>query len=119
MKALRFLLLGSIFALSILTSCNKADNNNPLANTKWAASSGEHTFWIEFTSGKDFMEFMGDINGNPASTGVSYGTYSYSDNKVLFLTHNSSTRFDYATIKGTVMELHYKTGPAVTTYIKK
>lgn len=89
---------------------SEKSNDNPLVETVWASSYGEYVLWIEFTSDSEFLEYMGDSDGNTNSTGVSYGTYKYSDGYVHFVTHVDSSPFDYATVKGSVMNLVYKTG---------
>jgi len=124
MKLSKLFIIGCILVASIVSSCGKNEGEpekgdaNPLTNTTWAAEYMSHTLWIKFTSGSEFMEYMGDVTGNPSSTGVDYGTYKYADNKVTFLTHESTSPFDYATIKGSVMELYYKTG-LKRTFIQK
>jgi hypothetical protein len=124
MKLSKLFIIGCVVIASIVSSCGKngaepeKGDTNPLANTTWAADYSPHTLWIKFTSGTEFMEYMGDASGNPSSTGVDYGTYKYADNKVTFLTHDSTSPFDYANIKGSVMELYYKSGMK-RTFIKK
>lgn len=123
MKKIKLLLLGCLFALLLIPSCTineepSEQQNNPVSNTKWAAMYKEYTLWIEFTSNSAFLEFMGDANGNPASTGVHYGTYSYANGKITFLTHDSTSAFDYATVNGSMLELVYKSG-SKRTFAKK
>lgn len=120
MKSIKTLLLGCLFCAVALSACQKTEEktDSSIANTTWAAAYNAHTLWIKFTSKSDFMEYMGDAGGNPASTGISYGTYSYSNNKVMFLTHDSTSPFDFATINNEVLTLTYKSG-LQRTFIKK
>ncbi len=101
----------------LLASCEPAEtgkggnNTNPMVNTVWASDYGQGDYlWIEFTSSTEFLEYMGDIDGNTNTTGVSYGTYKYSNGRVDFITHDDTSPFDYATIKGSIMTLVYKSG---------
>jgi hypothetical protein len=110
----------NIFILSIVTlfviSCdNSGDelpvvNKNPMVNTIWASSaSGDHAFWIEFTSNTNFLEYYGDLYGNTNTTGVDYGTYRYSNGRIDFITHDAGN-FNYAIVNGSVLSLYYKNG---------
>lgn len=120
MRALKTIILCSIIIISFATSCKKTDEptqtKSPVANTTWAKSSG-NTFWIEFTSNTDYLEYMGDADGNPMSTGVHYGTYSYSDGKIIFNKPNNM-QFDYGTVNGSFLTIVYTSGKQ-TTYKKK
>lgn len=91
-----------------------------LEGTIWAASYASGVLWIQFTSVSEFQEFYGDDYGNPNSTGVNFGTYKLEGTHVTFLTHESTSPFDYAELKGnkTVLELTYKSG-YTRTFIKK
>ena len=121
MRALKTIILCSIIILSFAASCKKADEpsqtKSPVANTTWAMSSGANTFWLEFTSNTDYMDYMGDADGNPKSTGVHYGTYSYSEGKIIFNKPNNM-EFDYGTVNGSILTIVYTSGKQ-TTYKKK
>lgn len=108
-----------LIALLAMCGCAK-DESVKINNTTWAAAYGDYTLWIKFTSNKDFVEFMGDHNGNPTSVGVNNGTYSVKGNRITYVTHDSTSPFDYADLKsnGTIMELSYKSGYK-RTFIKK
>lgn len=121
MKTIKPLILCSLLLVAFVTSCEKKDEpapkQSPVVNTTWAHSSGSNTFWLEFTSNTDYLEYMGDADGNPASTGVHYGTYTYSDSKITFSKPNHM-EFDYGTINGSILTITYTTGKQVT-YKKK
>ena len=129
MKKLFLCVLTALLAVfgCLLVSCDTTNEEvsqnpeipqNPLIGTTWAASSTSFTFWIKFTSETDFLEYMGDIDGNPSSSGIETGTYFFSNGKVYFLTHNSTSKFDYAIINGEMLMLTYKSG-FQRTFIKK
>ena len=101
----------------MFTACSKKEET--LSGTKWvAAYLSNSTLVIEFTSDTQFQEYMADQNGNVASTGVDYGTYFYSKDFVKFITHTSTSPFDFATINGNILDLTYKTGYK-RSFIKK
>ena len=121
MKKIYFLLL---FITTILaTSCNSSEDepkvdSNPMVNTVWASSYGDYVLWIEFTSNSDFLNYMGDMNGNTNTTGVNYGKYKYSNGRIDFTKHDDTNTYDYAIVKGSVLTLYYKSGYS-RTYKKK
>lgn len=101
----------------VFASCSKTDES--LSGTKWvAAYLNNSTLVIEFTSDTQFQEYMADQNGNVASTGVDYGIYTCSKDTIRFITHTSTSPFDFATINGNILNLTYKTGYQ-RSFIKK
>lgn len=114
MKSLYYSIIVCFLGIITFAACNEkevpVEEQPSIANTRWASDYNPHTLWIEFTSSSDFLEYMGDAKGNP-TTSIEYGTYSYKDEKVTFLTHGSSSPFDYATIvNGSYLNLVYKNG---------
>lgn len=109
----KILALITLITLVMVSGCKKDElPNETLNGTSWAAAYGDYTLWIQFTSDAAFLEFMGDETGNPSSSGVFYGTYSFSNNRVDFLTQESTSPFDYAILEGggTMLNLTYKSG---------
>ena len=89
-------------------------NNNPLVGSVWGHSSDDNDVqWLEFIDNKNFMKYFGDKEGTPRSD-VWYGTYKYSDGKVVFSETHGHNPYDYATINGSIMTLFYKTGWKIT-----
>lgn len=115
------LLLSAMFVM--FTACSSDDDDETkketLSGTKWVADYGQdETLVIEFTSDTKFQNYMADKNGNVASTGVNYGTYTYSNDIVQFTEHDSTSPFDSATINGNILNLTYKSGHK-RSFIKK
>lgn len=108
-----------LIALLAMCGCAK-DDSAKVKGTTWAAAYGDYTLWIKFTSDKDFIDYMGDHNGNPTSLGVKNGTYSVKGDRITYVTHDSTSPFGYADLKngGTIMDLTYKNGYK-RTFIKK
>lgn len=114
------LLITAMFLMFAACSNDDDEAKKPtLSGTKWVADYGQdETLVIEFTSDTKFQEYMADKNGNVASTGVEYGTYTYSNDIVKFTTHESTSLFDSATINGNILNLTYKSGYK-RSFIKK
>lgn len=109
----KILALIVLITFVMVSGCKKDElQKETLNGTSWAAAYGDYTLWIRFTSDAAFLEFMGDETGNPCSTGVCYGTYSFANNRVVFLTHESTSPFDFAILEGdgSMMNLTYKSG---------
>jgi len=114
------LLLSAMFIMFTACSSDDDEAKKPtLSGTKWVADYGQdETLVIEFTSDTKFQNYMADKNGNVASTGVNYGTYTYSNDIVQFTEHDSTGPFDSATINGNILNLTYKSGHK-RSFIKK
>lgn len=114
-------LLYILVATLAFVGCSKEQSQvETLEGTNWAASYADGALWIQFTSASEFQEFYGDDYGNPNSTGVHFGSYKLEETHVSFITHESTSPFDYAELRGnkTVLELTYKSG-YTRTFIKK
>lgn len=102
-----------LVSIACFSSCSGNDENqNPMVETKWGADSfgGSHVYVIEFISDNEFMTYMTDKQGNITNTGVDFGTYTYNNNFVKFVTDNSTSPMKNASVKVNILHVTYQNG---------
>lgn len=101
-------------AVIAMISCTK-ENANSIVGTRWAETSGENPDYITFDSPTVCRAgFISSTSGDDVEQ--CKGTYEYTNNRVefdmqyYFSLFGSYTTYDYATIDGDVMTVHYTYG---------
>lgn len=102
-----------LVSIACFSSCSGNDEDlNPMVETKWGANSagGDYVYVIEFISDNEFMTYMTDKQGNIVNTGVNSGTYTYNNDFVTFVTHESTSPMKNATVKVNILHVTYQSG---------
>ncbi len=119
-KFFYFMLL--LTAIITFTACNDEDNKNTLSGTTWSTSYGSATsFVIEFEDNSKVTGFRTDANGKFISGSICHGTYSFTDNIIVFddfTLSYSFLRFHFTdgTVSGNYMTLNYWESYSGTRY---